>query len=464
MTIVNLQPRQENITGASLSGSTGAANRTYALANSGYSRSAGITIAVNGTRLVEGSGNDFTVSGSTITFINNVWNDQNITIDYYTTVSSSESTTDYATTLQVFEFLNWVNEVPEFSFGTTPSFETVDSTGSLTTGSVIYLDYNRVISGTLTLSYGAASTATLTDLTEDTDYTFDLDKAKITLTAAGASSVGTAFVFAEEYKNVWINDRPGPTDSHVSDLITRASVLIDEFCSQTFSPVSQITNEYQFGKGRYDFKYRVENLPISVARTNLASAMTGTGTAMVVDSTTDMAAGQYLSIENEAVLIDSVDSTSALTVTRSQLSTSAVAHTATLPTINAVFEVSNTPIGSNPSYTFLEFEDEWSVDGDTGLFTFMNNNVTPDGLFISNFPEKGVPDRTRLTYSYGLGSVPTPITHACILQVSKWLVSAGYAKRASEGIDNDEFDVMGVLDEQVREILREYKLLKADGF
>lgn len=463
MTIINLTPRQENITGASLGGSDGDANRTYTLTFADFVLAAGIDISLNGSRLTQGAGNDFTISSSTITFLNNVWDNQVIVIDYFTSVSSSEATTDYANTLQVFEFLNWIGEVPEFESGQTPSFETVDESGSLATGSIIYLDHNRVISGTLTLSYGASAAST-TDLTEDTHYTLDLEKGQITILEAGATAISTDSVYAEEYKYTLVNDRPGPTDSHVDDLISRASILIDEYVSQTFSPVTQITNELFKGKGKFDFQYRVKNKPLNFVNTELSSAVSTATATFPVDSTTGFIAGQKLSVEKEAVTIVSVDSSVQLTVSRASIGTTGVAHAADSNVVNALFEVSNTAIGAVPTYSFQEYAKNWVADKETDVFTFLNNDVTPEGLFISNYPEKGVPDRVRVTYNYGRGFVPAVVTHACVSQVCKWLVTGGYAKRAGEGIDNDEFDVVGVLSEQVKEILKEYKVFKADGF
>ena len=84
MAIRNLTPRQENITGSSLSGSSGDSNRTYTLAYSPFLSTSGIEISVAGAALMFGSGNDYTISSSTITFLTAVWNDQDIQLNYYT--------------------------------------------------------------------------------------------------------------------------------------------------------------------------------------------------------------------------------------------------------------------------------------------------------------------------------------------------------------------------------------------
>ena len=69
----------ESILGSALGGSSGAANRTYTTA-SGFTLM--IDITVNGTTLHEGSGKDFTTSGTTITFLNAVDDTDNIRLAY----------------------------------------------------------------------------------------------------------------------------------------------------------------------------------------------------------------------------------------------------------------------------------------------------------------------------------------------------------------------------------------------
>ena len=83
-------PYQEIITGASLTGSDGDANRTYTLSNSG-SIAAQMTIILAGQALINTV--DYTKSGDTITFIPNVDDDMNIVIDYFTSSTDSLSST-----------------------------------------------------------------------------------------------------------------------------------------------------------------------------------------------------------------------------------------------------------------------------------------------------------------------------------------------------------------------------------
>ena len=74
--------QSENKLGSDCSGSDGAANRTLTLAKTGV-RSTGLTITVNGTSLHEGAGKDFTISTNVITFLNAIWNADNIRVVYF---------------------------------------------------------------------------------------------------------------------------------------------------------------------------------------------------------------------------------------------------------------------------------------------------------------------------------------------------------------------------------------------
>lgn len=89
----NLTPREEDKTGANLSGISGDASRTLSLT---YSNPCNVQVWVNGTFLHEDI--DFTRSGQAITFVNRMFNTQLIAIRYYTFVSTS--TADAVTTAE----------------------------------------------------------------------------------------------------------------------------------------------------------------------------------------------------------------------------------------------------------------------------------------------------------------------------------------------------------------------------
>jgi len=368
--------------------------------------------------------------------------------------------TQYCTTKQVFEYLNWIKEQPEFVSGQTPTLEEVDTSGTLANGSVIYLDHNRVIDNTLVLSYGA-SAASVTTLTITTDYTIDLDKAKITITTAGATAIGANSVYAE-YGYSEIDNRPGINDSYISTLIDRAVALFDNEMNRSFQASVLVTREERVGKGRFARRYLPRQLPVLDVKMTLTTTVTDSDTTFVVNDTTGLTASDYITIGQEVASIDSVDSSTNLTVTRGALSSTAAAHTSGVFLVNVAVEVSTTPIGSTPTYRFLSYPEDFDIDSDTSYITFLHNDITADGLFLGQYPEKNVPNRVRLSYNYGTSSVPSDIEMACISQVSRWLVSSSIAKGLSEGQDGFTPTAQEVLSEDILMILKQHKLLLAD--
>lgn len=368
----------------------------------------------------------------------------------------------YCTTQQVVDFLNWGFEIPEFIVNATPAFETVDDSGTLVAGSLIYLDHNRVIANTLILSFGATAAST-TALVETTDFTIDLDKAKITITAAGAIAIGANDVFAEEYVYVRIDNKPGIKDSYISDLIDRATEHFDQFMNRSFQPTTLVTREIRTGKGKYARRYDPRNLPLIVVKMILTTTVDNVDTAFVVDTTTGLATGDLITAGTEIMSIDSVDSTTTLTITRGALSSTAAAHTSGDQMVNAALEVSTTPLGSVPAFTTLSYPGDFAVDSNTSLFTLLHNDITQEGVFIGQFPEKSVPDRVRLTYNHGTTSIPEDIRHACVTQVSNWLGSASIGKGIAEGQDGFTPRANEVLNEDIKKLLREHRYLLVDG-
>ena len=122
-------------------------------------------------------------------------------------------TAQYVNTLDVFNYLRCVNEIPNYPDTTTP--EEVDATGSLGVGSAIFLDNRFIIDNTLTLSKGA-NNIDLTSLTETTDYTINLDNGKIVM---ASTAVGTDNVYAEYKSSLMTSD---------SDMLNRIQRASDE--------------------------------------------------------------------------------------------------------------------------------------------------------------------------------------------------------------------------------------------
>jgi len=86
-----LVPKHESITGANLSSSDGDLNRTYTLVNDNV-QSAQLFFIIEGAILHQGF--DFTIDTESkiVKFLNNVWDDQNISLDYFIEDSTSTDT------------------------------------------------------------------------------------------------------------------------------------------------------------------------------------------------------------------------------------------------------------------------------------------------------------------------------------------------------------------------------------
>ena len=78
----------EEKTGSDLSGTDGAKNRTLTLAQTD-AQSTGMLVHINGAFYHRGAGKDYTHSNGVITFINEIFNSQIISVSYVTDTSTS---------------------------------------------------------------------------------------------------------------------------------------------------------------------------------------------------------------------------------------------------------------------------------------------------------------------------------------------------------------------------------------
>jgi hypothetical protein len=83
MTKKTYTPQHEEITGTDLSGTSGDANRTYELANDD-AIAAQMQVARAESFLPLGLGFTFDAPTNTITFVTEVWDEDNISLDYQT--------------------------------------------------------------------------------------------------------------------------------------------------------------------------------------------------------------------------------------------------------------------------------------------------------------------------------------------------------------------------------------------
>lgn len=367
--------------------------------------------------------------------------------------------TQYCSPLQVCDYLNITKKIPEFVSGESPELETV-GVGDASTD-VFYLDHNNVISGTYTISYGS-SEQSVTALTETTHYTLNLEEGKLTLTASGLSTVSTNEIYAE-YKYT-----DEVKDSLVSDLIDRNTDKIDALTNRSWQSPSLVTQEEHEGRGAYRRLYRPKNLPLYLVTTTLSSGITSSATTLVLTSTTGLSASDIITVGSEQMSIDSVDSSTNLTVTRGANSSTAAAHSSGDWCVNAAVEISNESVGTVPSYETLSFRDEWDIDSTTGLIQLLHYNPeASDHITLTDFPTNNTFGRLRLTYKYGEdlnGTVitDTEITQLCIYMTAQDLVNTSIARALMKGIDGFTPQTADHLRTDIDRIIKQKRLLLGD--
>lgn len=176
-------PQHEQKNGSNLSGSSGDLNRTYTLANSdAILANMQIIIAQAPLQPVV----DFTLDTSTdtITFLNPVWDDQAISIDYWTEDTTSVSADTYCNTLHIIRFCGIGNLIEMENLGT----------GDGSTASYD-LDNGNVIADSYTIRYADSGSNDFSKLSEGTDYAINKDAGTIVLTSAGISTVNSKVIY-----------------------------------------------------------------------------------------------------------------------------------------------------------------------------------------------------------------------------------------------------------------------------
>lgn len=87
--MASLTPKEVNINGSDLSGSDGDSNRTYTL--TGTISTTGLRAYINQVFLHKGAGLDFTYSSNILTFLNSVYDNQDISIHYFESLGAAPS-------------------------------------------------------------------------------------------------------------------------------------------------------------------------------------------------------------------------------------------------------------------------------------------------------------------------------------------------------------------------------------
>ncbi len=221
-------PKHEDITGSNLTGSDGASNRTYTLANSN-AQAAQMIIIIENAALQAGI--DYSLSSDVITFLNNVFDDQNITIDYLVTDESSGVT--YTDTLQVARIGGMAVEIKNENLGTGDSS---NKSFDLVNGNVIADSY------TLKHSTTGDNENNFTTLVESTHYTIDKDGGSVLLTTAGVTELGSDVLYMDYMHS------PKASDTLLATYLVPASAETNLNTGNYWGPVKTTTDEVQDGR------------------------------------------------------------------------------------------------------------------------------------------------------------------------------------------------------------------------
>ena len=425
-------PNTLNKRGSDLSGADGASNRTIDITTANFV-SAGLDITINGTQLINTV--DFTVGGVTITFINAVDNTDYIRINYFTTYSSSlasiGSSATYATPLQLAQFMFIEGKIPDITAtGGTRGKENVGTGDNSNT--LFYLDKAYVIDRSYTLYYGATS-ATTTELTEDTHYTIDLDTGSITLTAAGVTLLSTNILWAVySYTTIQITNTILQTALNAAqDEIDRRTNTHFAVATDTTPDWTKVTEESHIGLGFTQKDYFLSKLPLADVSTTLDGAVTAGDATITVVSTAGFPTTGFISIGSDKITY------SGKTATTFTGCSGATAHATGLTVNSFVIEISSTVSGSTPVFTVLEKDVDYDIDLTTGKVHLYKDDYYLV-LLDNAMPQRGVPNRFRASYLSGESTIPSEINRVCKMIASEELMHGAVRKATATG--NNSFN------------------------
>ena len=361
----------------------------------------------------------------------------------------------YAEVLDVMDYLSYVKEVPDYD-NQSSSKELL--LGTTATG--YFLAHNKVLDNSYYFYTGGVTEATATTLLVDvTDYTFDRDKGYLMPTASGVTAIGVNNVYgAYKYNNYF-------KDSQIISMLTANTILIDSMLHMTYQPPQVVVREEQPGKGAYYRMYSLDKFPKLPFIGQLSAQLSASATTASLYDTTGLMAGDYLTIEQEAMLVVSVDSPTQITITRSQFNSIGVIHAVDTYLCNYVIEICNTPLGGQPLWHLLSFRNNFDIDKITGNVQLLHVNAEDkDALASDLYPPQRIFNRCRVTYKYGTNSVPEDIKNLCVLMTARRMYQSMIASALGRGTDGFKPEGMQMIDTVIKTIVKQNIRLMMDGF
>jgi hypothetical protein len=361
----------------------------------------------------------------------------------------------YTTVQKFWKFMGLNESVMDFQPGNTPSRETVAS--SPVTEGDYYLDQLGVNEDTLKLYAGS------TQLTITTDYTFDSDTSKVSITAAGETALSGEDLTAEYEYNQLGKDL---NYNETTRLLEQAEARLESetnavFADQSASSPSylQITSESDTGKGCIDNTYQVDNWPVVKLQTTVdGDYTTGSATLSLVDASGFPSSGTIYIGGNKVTY--TAKSTNDLTV---PTSTPSISDGATVR--GEIVEVSTSPSGSDPTFAVLSPDSDYSIDYDTGRIQLMDEYYFQTDTSFEK-PSDGVQDRLRFYYQHAWhepgqdAEIPNEIEEIVYNMAGVQLLNRTILKANSGQRDNFGPGNMQQLKDTVESGLMRYRILK----
>jgi len=316
-----------------------------------------------------------------------------------------------------------------------------------------------VLAGTYTLSYGASETS-LTELTETTHYTVDLDTSKITLTSAGVTALSTNNLYAAyKYNTQEI------LNSEMIKALNAAEDKVNKVTEQLFAEFSddnpgyrKITNEIRQGQyNPYDKVFDFYFNPILDFGTTVDGDYTTGATTIDLTSASGLPNSGTLYIGGNKVTYSN-KSTNTLTIPSTTPSISDGA------TVRAeVIELSMEPESNTPSYTVLDPDTEYKIDFMQGRVKILANAYwgeveAEDRLYPSDYIIRS----SYMSAWREEGSNPTipdEIQEIVNMIASKKFVQRMVKKAHITGMNDFNPSALNSGDDEIKRILEYYKPL-----
>ncbi len=454
MALTNLLPRTVNITGADCTGSDGASNRTYTLPDSGI-LSSGIDIVVSGTTLIEGAANDFTMSGSIITFLNPLWDDSVIRFNYFITFGapaaaalSTSTSLKYATPLMLSEIIGVRKDIPSWDVAGTPTNESIGTGDNSET--TFYLDQKPIISDSYTLYANAVA------MTETTHYELDTDTGTIVLTSAGVTLLSTDALTAKYcyYGN-------GMSDTYIQAVLSRVEKEVDNAVNSTFTdgtttnPAYPIEIEIQPSEGIFQDRIFSELKPLKDIESALDGDITATDTTISLESAQggeQFPTSGYIIIGSEIITYTGVSTDDLTGCSRGVLGTTAATHSNGDSVHSTIVMRSNTTEGTKVSWTVQPWQTSIFANEDGLIYKFKDADPTP-------LTRVGVAERIKIIYLYGYDVVPGDITRLTLLLAKKSLMQDNVGKSIIAGRNEFKPEMLNADNIEIERIINSYIIL-----